>query len=29
MARKKKVIEIEIKDTIFPNKSIAEYEGKL
>ena len=29
MARKKKVIEIEIKDTIFPNKSIAEYEGKI
>lgn len=28
MARKKKIIEIEIKDTIFPNKSIGEYEGE-
>ncbi len=28
MARKKKVVETEIKDTIFPNKSIAKYEDK-
>lgn len=28
MARKKKIIEMEIKDTIFPNKSIGEHEGK-
>ena len=27
MARKKKTVEIEIKETIFPNKSIAEYDG--
>ncbi|NMA86914.1 MAG: 23S rRNA (uracil(1939)-C(5))-methyltransferase RlmD, partial [Tissierellia bacterium] len=27
MARKKKIIEMEIKETIFPNKSIGEYEG--
>jgi len=27
MARKKKIIEMEIKDTVFPNKSIGEYEG--
>ena len=27
MARKKKIIEMEIKDTIFPNKSIGEHEG--
>lgn len=29
MARKKSVIEIEIIDTIFPNKSIGKYEGKI
>ena len=28
MARKKKIIEMEIKDTIFPNKSIGEHQGK-
>lgn len=28
MARKKNVIEVEILDTIFPNKSIGKYEGK-
>ena len=29
MARKKKIVEIEIIDTIFPNKSIGEYEGEI
>lgn len=28
MARKKKIIEMEIKDNIFPNKSVGEFEGK-
>ena len=27
MARKKKIIEMEIQDTVFPNKSIGQYEG--
>ncbi len=28
MARKKKTVEIEIMDNIFPNKSVGQYEGK-